>query len=217
MQTKTVNALKNLYVANDGAIADVQNINNIPDMIDAISTLDISSGGDGNNDTATVNALKDLYVSNGGNATDVQNINTVSDMINAMTFFNNLSNIDVFAENGDSVLFDVKVSTYQMMCMTYPENIVGYWQDVEGGLSPSGPLSGTGYFIALRFVNNCNADKIEVGVDPSESGMGLVELDSDMNAVFKITNLLEQKIIVKVTKDGISKTLLYNINILAIG
>lgn len=217
MQTKTVNALKNLYISYGGISSDVQNINNIPDMLNALSTLDISSGGGQNEDTETVNALKELYVVNGGNSDDVTNIDTVSGMINAMATFNNLGNIDVFAEDGDSVLFEVQVSTYQRICIVYPEHIVGLWEEVEGGIADSGPLSGTGYFIALKFINNCNADKIEVGVDPSESNMGLVELDSDMNAVFKISNILEQKIIVKVTKDNISKTLTYGINRLVIG
>lgn len=216
MQTKTVNALKNLYISYGGNSADVQSINNIPDMINALSTLDISSGGGQNEDTETVNALKELYVVNGGNSDDVTNIDTVSGMINAMATFNNLSNIDIFAEDSDSVLFGVQVSTYQMICLVYPEHIVGYWQEVEGGLADSGPLSGTGYFIALKFINNCNADKIEVGVDPSESNMGLIELDSDMNAVFKISNMREQKIIVKVTKDNVSKILTYSINLIAI-
>ena len=41
--------------------------------------------------------------------------------------------------------------------------------------------------MALKFINNSNADKIEVGLVPSASGMGLVELDADMDCVFKVT------------------------------
>lgn len=215
MKTKTVNALKNMYKSYGGNIDDVLNINNIPDIINALSKLDISSGGDGQNeDTETVNALKELYVANGGNSDDVTSINTVSGMINALSSINGL-NVDIKGEDSTSILFDVQVSTYQYACLVYPENILGFWTQVEGGIATSGPLSGTGYFIALKFINSCNADKIEVGVEPSESDMGLVELDSDMNAVFKVTDLVNQKIVVKITKDGISKTIKYRISMIS--
>ena len=56
---------------------------------------------------------------------------------------------------------------------------------------------GAGNFIALKFTNNDeNVVKIEVGLNPSVSS-GLVELDEDMNGVFKITDKDTQKFIVK--------------------
>lgn len=163
--------------------------------------------------TKTVNALKDLYIAQGGSLSDVITINNIPDMIEAIAG-SDILNVQVLAEDGEAEIFGAKVKTYQAACIPLKENILGYWIEVEGGLTPTGTLSGTGYFVALKFVNTCNADKIEVGVNPSESGMGLVELDEDMNAVFKITNFDNQKIIVKVTKGDISKTTQYSLNVM---
>lgn len=47
---------------------------------------------------------------------------------------------------------------------------------------------GEGYFLALKFTkNNAKASSIKVGLRPSK-GSGLVELDADMDGVFKITD-----------------------------
>ena len=64
---------------------------------------------------------------------------------------------------------------------------------ITGTLSKvtSGALArdwGEGYFIALKFTNpDTTATSLRVGLDPSE-GSGLVELDADMDGVFKITD-----------------------------
>lgn len=160
--------------------------------------------------TKTVNALKDLYIANGGSISDVITVNTIPDMIEAIAECESL-NIEILPEDGESELFGVKVKTYQSGFYALPNMFMGSWDLVEGGLTPTGTLSGTGYFIAIKFVNTCNADKIEVGVEPSESNMGLIPLDEDMNAVFKISNMATQKIVIKITKNGISKTNKYSI------
>lgn len=41
MKTKTVNALKDLYIAQGGSISDVATINTIPDMIEKISVISL--------------------------------------------------------------------------------------------------------------------------------------------------------------------------------
>lgn len=41
MKTKTVNALKDLYIAQGGSFSDVATINNIPDMIERISDISL--------------------------------------------------------------------------------------------------------------------------------------------------------------------------------
>lgn len=74
--------------------------------------------------------------------------------------------------------------------------ISGELKFIEGGLSPSGPLSGDGYFLALKFDNFSSGltyEDVKVGLNPSE-GTGLVTLDSDKNAVFKITDKNVQKV-----------------------
>ena len=54
---------------------------------------------------------------------------------------------------------------------------------------------GEGYFLALKFTkNNEAATSIKVGLRPSVSS-GLVELDADMDGVFKITDKDNQKFV----------------------
>ena len=56
---------------------------------------------------------------------------------------------------------------------------------------------GEGYFLALKFTKNNEAiTSIKVGLRPSVSS-GLVELDADMDGVFKITDKENQKFIVR--------------------
>ena len=67
----------------------------------------------------------------------------------------------------------------------------------EGGLSQSGPLAGDGYFIALKFSNFSSGltyENVKVGLVASASGMDLQTLDSDKDAVFKITDKDHQKV-----------------------
>lgn len=62
---------------------------------------------------------------------------------------------------------------------------------IEGGLSPSGPLAGDGYFVALKWSDpEQGVTSLKVGLIPSASGMDLVECidDTDRNGVFKISN-----------------------------
>lgn len=60
---------------------------------------------------------------------------------------------------------------------------------------------GMGNFMALKFTNNdTKVTSIKVGLDPSQ-GSGLVELDSDMDGVFKVTDKDEQVFVVEYT-DG---------------
>ena len=75
--------------------------------------------------------------------------------------------------------------------------ITGDLTFIEGGLSPSGPLAGDGYFLALKFddfASGLTYANVKVGLVPSASGMNLVTLDSDKNAVFKITDKDNQKL-----------------------
>lgn len=73
--------------------------------------------------------------------------------------------------------------------------ISGTLKFIEGGLSPAGPLSGDGYFIALKWSDPAQTvTSLKVGLKPSASGMDLVECidDTDRNGVFKITNPKKQ-------------------------
>ena len=68
--------------------------------------------------------------------------------------------------------------------------ITGTLKFIEGGLSPAGPLSGDGHFLALKLSNiDSDATSVKVGLVPSQ-GTGLVEIidDPDKNLVAKITS-----------------------------
>lgn len=66
----------------------------------------------------------------------------------------------------------------------------------------SGPLAGEGYFLALKFSDlDESATGAKVGLVPSKTGMGLQELDSDMDAVFKIDNKNVQELVIEVHDD----------------
>ena len=73
---------------------------------------------------------------------------------------------------------------------------------MEGGLSPSGPLAGDGYFLALKWSAPAQGvTSLKVGLQPSE-GTGLVEAidDPDRNIVAKIASK-DQKFIVWQSND----------------
>ena len=85
--------------------------------------------------------------------------------------------------------------------------VTGTLKFIEGGLSPAGPLSGDGYFLALKWSDpEEGVTSLLVGLQPSE-GTGLVEAidDTDRNGVFKIADknqklILWQKSATKSTK-----------------
>ena len=161
----------------------------------------------------TVDALKGLYVALGGQAADVAGVDLIPDAIGAIAGYIGIKDTTVQAEKG-STTFDFteyKVSQFQTGVSVADGAITGTLKWIEGGLSPAGPLAGDGNFLALKFIdNNDGADKIEIGLVPSASGMGLVALDSDMNAVFKISNT-SQIVKVVTTKNGISKTQVFDL------
>lgn len=158
-----------------------------------------------------VEALKNLYVAMGGQYDDVKNLNTNPEVINALAGFVGLKETGVQAEKGSATLFGTKVSAMQSNVVVADGAITGTLKFIQGGLAASGPLAGDGNFLALKFVDNNEADSIKVGLVPSLSGMDLVEVvgDPDMNGVFKITGLVDgvqQVFKVVTTKGDIVKT-----------
>lgn len=82
------------------------------------------------------------------------------------------------------------------------KGITGTLKYVEDGLAQSGPLAGSGNFLALKFSSIPeDATSVKVGLTNSQ-GTGLVELlgDPDMNAVGKIADKNLQKFRVEVTR-----------------
>lgn len=71
---------------------------------------------------------------------------------------------------------------------------------------------GEGYFLALKFTkNNDAASSIKVGLRPSVSS-GLVELDADMDGVFKITNKDKQIFVVRCSNGEVAFESLYDLS-----
>lgn len=165
----------------------------------------------------TVKALKNLYIALGGNAESVKDINVIPDAINAIAGYVGIADTGVHAEKGSATLFGTKVSAMQTNLNVADGAITGTLKFIAGGLAASGPLAGDGNFMALQFVNESNADSIKVGLVPSASGMDLVEVvgDPDMNGVFKVTgevNGVQQVFKVVTTKNGVSKTQIYDLS-----
>ena len=97
-------------------------------------------------------------------------------------------------EDGTSVFWGHTVSDLQEDIAVADGAITGKLKYVD-----SGTLAhdwGAGYFIALKFLPAGDTDSIRVGLDPSVSSR-LVELDEDMNGVFKITDKSRQRFVVE--------------------
>ena len=78
---------------------------------------------------------------------------------------------------------------------------------------PSGTLAGEGYFIALTFGElPQGATSAKVGLVPSKSGMDMQTLDSDMDAVFKISDKNRQQLRVDVVGASKTTTTLYDLS-----
>ena len=239
MKNKTIQSLQNIYKSLGGNIEDVLNINNIPDMLLAISLLETNSTDnisllstaleeETEDNQEIVSALKNLYTSYGGDISDVEDITTIADMINkiidAKTIYNSLK-FGINSEHGGNEEYGVEVETFQDAVyflgnrynryydVRIDTDIIftGTFTQVEGGLTESGPLSGTGYFIALEIFNQWEADTIEFAIEPSENYSEFISPnyngspDNHGFVVLKFDDLKQQNIIAKVKKDNITK------------
>lgn len=70
---------------------------------------------------------------------------------------------------------------------------------------------GQGYFIGLKFTPDSDATVTKVGLAPS-AGSGLVALDSDNLAMFKLTNIANQKLKVVSSRTGEEKTWFFDLS-----
>lgn len=71
---------------------------------------------------------------------------------------------------------------------------------------------GEGYFLALKFTkNNAAITSIKVGLNPSVSS-GLVELDADMDGVFKITDKDAQDFEILVSDGSVSYAIMLDLS-----
>lgn len=72
---------------------------------------------------------------------------------------------------------------------------------------------GEGYFLALKWTkNNAKITSIKVGLRPSASGSDLIELDSDMDGVFKITDKDAQLFEILVSDGNVSHSIFLDLS-----
>lgn len=70
---------------------------------------------------------------------------------------------------------------------------------------------GAGYFIALKFAKDSDATSIKVGMSPS-AGSGMMELDSDYEAVLKVTDKDRQRVKVVQSRTGETKDWIFDLS-----
>ena len=131
---------------------------------------------------------------------------------------------DTIDESIDKIAGGIKFGSSNVTVTTPTPVTKKYWgtavQDMQTSITISGnKITGTlnkltsgqlvtdwgeGYFLALKFTkNNERITSIKVGLDPSVSS-GLVELDADMDGVFKITDKDAQKFVVLCSDSSVS-------------
>ena len=97
----------------------------------------------------------------------------------------------VSAEDGTTDMFGTLVSALQNNISVGDNKITGtLYEQTTGQIVTDW---GAGYFLALKFSEVEGATSYTVGLDPSVSS-GPVQLDADMNGIFKITDKDEQKL-----------------------
>lgn len=114
-----------------------------------------------------------------------------------------MDEVTVEPEDGDTVIFGHTVSDLQENVEVQGDSIVGILKYTSTGSLPG--YWGAGYFLVLKFSDpDATATSVKVGLAPSVSS-GLVELDEDMNASFKITDK-ENQVLKVVSTDGTRST-----------
>ena len=125
-----------------------------------------------------------------------------------------LTDLTVAADRDDMTYpwTDKTPADFQSDIVVNGGEVTGTLKFMEGGLSPSGPLAGDGYFLALKYSNFSSGltyANVKVGLVPSASGMDLQTLDSDSDSVFKISDKANQRVKVVQTDNAGHKNIQY--------
>lgn len=158
-------------------------------------------------------ALKNVYVANGGQPADVAGMTQNAQVINAIAGYAGVEDTGVTPAAASKVYWGTRVSNMQTGIDVEDGFITGTLKFIQGGIA-AGVLEGDGNFMALKFINE-DADSVKVGLVPSSTGMGLVELDEDMDCVFKVSGEVDgvqQVLKIVTTKNGIEKTQVFDIS-----
>ena len=122
----------------------------------------------------------------------------------------------VEAENGGTTVLGKKVNTLQSDVEVNDFNITGSLKYVTGYTGFSGdPELQSGHYLAIKFGADDWSDytSVKVGLDPSATGMDLVELinDPDKNGVFRITDKYHQTLKIVYTDGTTTSTKSYSL------
>lgn len=99
---------------------------------------------------------------------------------------------------------DKKPSDFQTSVAVADGKVTGTLKFIDGGLSPAGPLSGDGYFLALKWTDpdTSKVTSLKVGLEPGNMPLQECIEDTDRDGVFKITNKNVQKFVLVQSGNG---------------
>lgn len=136
-------------------------------------------------------------------------IDEILDKISGGAIFGS-SNVTPASPAGSKEYWGTKVSAMQTSVAIANGAITGTLHKLTSGSLVD--VWGEGYFLALKFTkDNAAATSIKVGLRPSVSS-GLVELDEDMDGVFKITNKDTQVFVIQCSNGEVTYTKTYNLS-----
>ena len=146
------------------------------------------------------------------NVTDIganDTIDEILDKISGGAVFGS-SNVTPSSPAASKEYWGTKVSAMQTSVSVANGAITGTLHKLTSGSLVD--VWGEGYFLALKFTkDNANATSIKVGLRPSVSS-GLVELDEDMDGVFKITDKDAQLFVIQCSNGEVTYTKTYDLS-----
>ena len=161
----------------------------------------------------TVESLKKLYIQLGGAELDTIGKNTIPEVIDLInSVAPGIGPVDVLPVPGSETIFETVVSSIQSNVKVGKISIEGTLNYISSG----GIYDAFGYggnFLALKFTPELSATSTKVGLYPTYKNgalvydeSGLVELDEDLDGVFKITDPEKQVFMVKTTDGTFERT-----------
>lgn len=143
---------------------------------------------------------------------DFDGLNTVDEILDSINgaLVMGSSNVTVASPASSKKYWGTLVSDMQTGVTVANGKITGTLSKLTTGSLVD--VWGEGYFLALKFTKNNDAiTSIKVGLRPSVSS-GLVELDADMDGVFKITNKDKQVFIVACSNADVAYNLVFDLS-----
>lgn len=136
-------------------------------------------------------------------------IDEILDKISGGVVFGS-SNVTPASPAANKEYWGTKVSTMQTSVAIANGAITGTLHKLTSGSLVD--VWGAGYFLALKFTkDNAAASSIKVGLRPSVSS-GLVELDADMDGVFKITDKDSQVFVIQCSNGEVTYSKTYDLS-----